>query len=96
MTTSYPPKVAAVRAQLLELLGIREARPEDGDVVHREVGLRAMVLQDQVGQRREAPHGDVLLGRYIGPLMPPSFRTRQKWIMISSATANGIATQWST
>ena len=34
--------------------------------------------------------------RHIGPLMPPSFRTRQKWIAISSATASGIATQCST
>ena len=33
--------------------------------------------------------------RHIGPLMPPSLRTRQKWIAISSATASGIATQCS-
>ena len=30
---------------------------------------------------------------YSGPLMPPSFRTRQKWIAISSAAASGIPTQ---
>ncbi len=35
-------------------------------------------------------------GRHIGPLIPPSFRTRQKWIMISKDTASGIATQCST
>ena len=34
--------------------------------------------------------------RHIGPLIPPSFRTRQKWIMIRSETASGIATQCST
>jgi hypothetical protein len=33
---------------------------------------------------------------YSGPLMPPSFRTRQKWIASNSATASGIAMQWST
>ena len=37
--------------------------------------------------------GDPALPSHIGPLIPPSFRTRQKWIMISSATASGIATQ---
>ena len=31
--------------------------------------------------------------RHIGPLIPPSLRTRQKWIMIKSAAASGIATQ---
>ena len=33
---------------------------------------------------------------HIGPLIPPSLRTLQKWIMIRSAAASGIATQWST
>ena len=28
-----------------------------------------------------------------GPLMPPSFLTRQKWIASNSAAANGIAIQ---
>ena len=37
-----------------------------------------------------------LLSNHIGPLMPPSLRTRQKWIMISKAAARGIATQWRT
>ena len=54
------------------------------------------------GRRPSAPRcglavwGRASRSRHIGPLMPPSLRTRQKWIMISSATARGIATQWST
>ena len=30
---------------------------------------------------------------YSGPLIPPSFRTRQKWIANNSDTASGIAMQ---
>jgi hypothetical protein len=30
---------------------------------------------------------------YKGPLIPPSFRTRQKWIANNSDAANGIAMQ---
>jgi hypothetical protein len=30
---------------------------------------------------------------YSGPLMPPSLRTRQKWIASSSDTASGMAMQ---
>lgn len=45
--------------------------------------------------RAESPL-DIRPEGHIGPLIPPSFRTRQKWIMISSATASGIATQCST
>jgi hypothetical protein len=33
---------------------------------------------------------------HIGPLIPPSLRTLQKWIMISKAAASGMATQWRT
>ena len=33
---------------------------------------------------------------YRAPLMPPSFRTRQKWTAIKSAAARGRATQCST
>ena len=33
---------------------------------------------------------------HIGPLIPPSLRTRQKWIMIRSETASGMATQCNT
>ena len=33
---------------------------------------------------------------HIGPLIPPSLRTRQKWTAMSNATTNGIATQCKT
>ena len=33
---------------------------------------------------------------YIGPLMPPSLRMRQKWIAMSSEATTGNAMQWST
>ena len=34
--------------------------------------------------------------RYIGPEMPPSLRTRQKWTAIRNAATSGIPTQCST
>ena len=34
--------------------------------------------------------------RYNAPLIPPSFRTRQKWMAMSSAAAKGKATQCNT
>ena len=33
---------------------------------------------------------------YIGPEMPPSLRTRQKWTAIRIVATNGMPTQWST
>ncbi len=35
-----------------------------------------------------------ILDNYSGPLIPPSFRTRQKWIAINTDAKTGKATQW--
>lgn len=61
-------------------MSVRNCRSVDAD------GPFTLVIR-----RTAAPHP-----AHIGPLMPPSFRTRQKWIMMSNAAASGIATQWST
>jgi hypothetical protein len=47
-------------------------------------------------KRSVISHHPLVIIPHIGPLIPPSFRTRQKWIMIRIAAASGIATQCST
>ena len=82
------------RFEPLQILG-NEHPPEDPDIVHRTIRVLAVTFQECRGEAGER-HGPIPFGppsRHIGPLMPPSFRTRQKWIMISRATPSGIATQ---
>lgn len=60
-------------------------------------GRRAPAVRNdppRVRPGRDAPPARTRAGAtHMGPLIPPSFRTRQKWIMINKDAANGIATQ---
>ena len=89
--------------------GSRHDRVDIGIAVHRirpcmqcplARQCRGRILRMHEHRERRRPQScsslRTLDSVYSGPLMPPSLRTRQKWIASNSATASGMAMQCNT